>query len=140
MSGTQAAGRPGAGPALAAVAAHPVGAAVAQRWPWSLIALLAGVFAALLIGALLVIGSLRRGEKDRDLVGRIERYGPRHVPAPAGAGEKRPATPSAGRRDCCAPPTPSPAWPGGSSWRASRGHPPNGCCSAAWPACCCRPR
>ena len=88
MSGTQAAGRPGAGPALAAVAAHPVGAAVAQRWPWSLIALLAGVFAALLIGALLVIGSLRRGEKDRDLVGRIERYGPRHVPAPPGAGEK----------------------------------------------------
>jgi Flp pilus assembly protein TadB len=88
MSGTQAAGLPGAGTALAAAAAHPVSAAMAQRWPWSLIALLAGVFATLLIGALLVTGSLSRGEKNRDLLGRIERYGPRHIPAPADARER----------------------------------------------------
>jgi len=50
-----------------------------------MIALAACVFAALLVVALLVITSVSRSSRNPDLVDRIERYGPRHVPAAAEA-------------------------------------------------------
>ena len=70
--------------ALAAGAAHP-GGVLAGQWSWPLIAMLAGVFAAVLVVALLVISPRGGDDRNRELVGRIERYGPRHVPAPADA-------------------------------------------------------
>lgn len=85
MSGARAGALHDARAALTAEVAHPGAAALAGRWPWSLIALLAGVFVALLLGALMVAGSLSRRDRDLDLVGRIERYGRRHLPAPAEA-------------------------------------------------------
>jgi tight adherence protein B len=49
----------------------------------SLIVMLALVFAALFMLALLLIGSMGGGDRGRDVTDRIERYGPRHAPAPA---------------------------------------------------------
>ncbi len=51
--------------------------------PWSLLAGLGALFAALFIMAVIAFGSLARTGQGRDLVGRIERYGPRHTPATA---------------------------------------------------------
>jgi Flp pilus assembly protein TadB len=48
-----------------------------------LIVLLALVFAALFMLALLLVGSMGGGDRGRDVADRIERYGPRHGPAPA---------------------------------------------------------
>ncbi|HEY7323670.1 MAG TPA: type II secretion system F family protein [Streptosporangiaceae bacterium] len=52
----------------------------------TLILVLALVFAALFVLALLVVGSMGGGDRSRDVADRIERYGPRHAPAPAGGG------------------------------------------------------
>jgi len=49
----------------------------------SLIVVLVPVFAAAFILALLLIGSMGGGNRGRDVADRIERYGPRHAPAPA---------------------------------------------------------
>ncbi len=49
----------------------------------SLFLVLALVFVALFMVALLAIGSMGRRDRSRDLADRIERYGPRHAPAPA---------------------------------------------------------
>ena len=51
--------------------------------PWPLIVGLAALFAALLVAALAVLGWVARTSQDRELAGRIERYGPRGKPAPA---------------------------------------------------------
>jgi tight adherence protein B len=75
----------GAGAALGAVAAHPGSAARAGQWSWPLIAVLAGVFAGLLVAALLMAGLLSRDGRNRRLASQLERYGPRHVPALAHA-------------------------------------------------------
>ncbi|HEY6276049.1 MAG TPA: type II secretion system F family protein [Streptosporangiaceae bacterium] len=48
-----------------------------------LAAVLATVFAALLLVSLLLIGVLRGGERSRNLMSQFERYGPRHAPVPA---------------------------------------------------------
>jgi Flp pilus assembly protein TadB len=85
MSGTRTGGLRGVVAALSAAAARPGSAALAWRSSWTLFAVLAAVFVALLVAALLVIGWLRRGDRSRHLVGQLERYGPRHVPAPADA-------------------------------------------------------
>ena len=82
MSAMSAGGPLGTG-ALTSAAAHPGGPALAARWPTSLIVALACVFLALVVMALLVIGSLGRQDRSRALRDRIERYGPRHVPAAA---------------------------------------------------------
>jgi hypothetical protein len=50
----------------------------------SLIVVLALVFAALFMLALLMTGSTSGGDRGRDVADRIERYGPRHAPTPAG--------------------------------------------------------
>src|SRR5215831_4064549 len=50
----------------------------------SLIATLAIVFVALFMLALLLMGSMGGSERGGDVADRIERYGPRHAPAPAG--------------------------------------------------------
>jgi tight adherence protein B len=50
----------------------------------SLIVMLVLVFAALFVLALLVIGSMGSSDRGRDVADRIERYGPRHAPAPSG--------------------------------------------------------
>ena len=52
----------------------------------TLILVLGAVFLALFAVAVLIIGSLGRGDRRRQLIEQIERYGPRHAPAPA-AGE-----------------------------------------------------
>ena len=65
----------GAGALLAGAAAHPGSLAMAGRWP--LIAVLAGVFAALFVVTLVVIGSPRTEHRNRRLMSQIERYGPR---------------------------------------------------------------
>jgi Flp pilus assembly protein TadB len=52
----------------------------------SLILIMALVFAALFMLALLVVGSMGGGDRGVDVADRIERYGPRHAPAPAGRG------------------------------------------------------
>lgn len=49
----------------------------------SLLVLLGAVFLVLLVGTLLVIGALGRDDRHRRMLSRIERYGPRHVPAQA---------------------------------------------------------
>ncbi|MGO9079963.1 MAG: type II secretion system F family protein [Streptosporangiaceae bacterium] len=85
MSGTRTGVLRGVVAALNARAAHPDSAALDLRWSWSLVAVLAAVFAALLVLALLLIGSLGRGHRKIDLLGQIERYGPRHVAAAADA-------------------------------------------------------
>jgi Flp pilus assembly protein TadB len=85
MSPMRAGGPRGAG-ALTIAAAHPGGTAL-TRWPTSLIVALACVFLALLVVALLAIGSLGRQDRSRALRSRIERYGPRHVPADAESAE-----------------------------------------------------
>jgi tight adherence protein B len=54
----------------------------------SLILIMALVFAALFMLALLVVGSTGGGDRGRDVADRIERYGPRHAPAPAGGGAR----------------------------------------------------
>jgi Flp pilus assembly protein TadB len=61
------------------------GAGLAVGWSSALIAMLAGVFVALLVVALLVIRLLIGRDRNRDLVGQIERYGARRNPAPAAA-------------------------------------------------------
>ncbi len=48
----------------------------------SLIVVLALIFVALFLLALLVTGSMGAGDRRRDVADRIERYGPRHAPAP----------------------------------------------------------
>lgn len=60
----------------------------------SLILILALVFAALFMVALLVVGSMGGGDRGQNVADRIERYGPRHAPAPAddGGGVGRTAT------------------------------------------------
>ncbi len=63
-----------------AVAAHARTFAAAGQWPWALFAVLAGVFAALLVVALLVVGSPARDDRTRRLADQIDRYGPRRVP------------------------------------------------------------
>jgi len=55
----------------------------------SLIVLLALVFAALFVLALLLVGSMGSSDRGRDLTDRIERYGPRHAPAPASGGGRQ---------------------------------------------------
>ncbi len=82
MSAMRAGGPLGAGVQTIA-AARPGGPALAARWPTSLIVALACVFLALVVVALLVIGFLGRQDRSRALRGRIERYGPRHVPGDA---------------------------------------------------------
>jgi Flp pilus assembly protein TadB len=52
----------------------------------SLIVISALVFVALFVLALLVIGSMGRSDRARDLTDRIERYGPRHAPVQASGG------------------------------------------------------
>ncbi len=52
----------------------------------SLIVVLALVFAGLFVLALLAIGTMGGGDRGRNVADRIERYGPRHAPAPAPAG------------------------------------------------------
>ena len=57
---------------------------------WPLVAGLCALAVALFIMALTFLGSLARSGQERDLIGRIERYGPRHAPASAteaGGGE-----------------------------------------------------
>ena len=60
----------------------------------SLILILALVFAALFMVALLVVGSTGGGDRGQNVADRIERYDPRHAPAPAddGGGVGRTAT------------------------------------------------
>lgn len=71
--------------AAATPAAHPP---VASRWPPVLVALLGFVFAALLVIALVGIGSLREIDRSRVLTQQMERYGARHAPAsPGGEGK-----------------------------------------------------
>jgi Flp pilus assembly protein TadB len=48
-----------------------------------LTAVLATVFAALLLICLLLMGVLRGGERSRNLISQFDRYGPRHAPVPA---------------------------------------------------------
>jgi Flp pilus assembly protein TadB len=55
----------------------------APGWPWALAGGLAAVFAALFLLVLMVLGSVARTGRERDLGRRIEQYGPRHSPAPA---------------------------------------------------------
>jgi Flp pilus assembly protein TadB len=54
----------------------------AQQLPLALIGILALVFAALLIVALLVMTSLQRDTRSRLVAAQIDRYGPRHATAP----------------------------------------------------------
>jgi tight adherence protein B len=70
-------------PAVAAKPAVPARHAAVSRWP--LIAILACVFTALLLLALLFTGSMGRGDRGARLVSRIERYGARREPAAAEA-------------------------------------------------------
>jgi Flp pilus assembly protein TadB len=49
----------------------------------TLILVLGTVFVALFLVAVLIVGSLGRGDQRRQLIQQIERYGPRHVSAPA---------------------------------------------------------
>ncbi len=88
MNGVRTGGPHGGWAALTEASAQASNAALAGRWPAPLIVLLACVFAASLATALLLIGALRRGGRNRDLVSQIERYGPQHVPAPADADGK----------------------------------------------------
>ncbi len=79
-----------ASPSARSAAPGPAGHPAAARWRLSkpLIGVLAAVFLALFVIALLAIGSLRRRDLRRDLAARIERYGPRHGPGPhAGEGK-----------------------------------------------------
>ncbi len=48
-----------------------------------LVAVLATVFAALLVLSLLLLGMLRGGDRNRSLASQLERYGPQHAPAAA---------------------------------------------------------
>jgi Flp pilus assembly protein TadB len=48
---------------------------------WSLVVGLGGISAGLFILAMIVLGSMARSGRQRDLIGRIERYGPRHTAA-----------------------------------------------------------
>ena len=50
---------------------------------WSLAGGMGAIFAAVFILAVTVFGSLARAGQQRDLVGRIASYGPRHGPSPA---------------------------------------------------------
>lgn len=50
---------------------------------WSLTVGLGAIFVALFVLALAVFGALARAGEERDLVGRIASYGPRHGPSPA---------------------------------------------------------
>ena len=50
---------------------------------WSLAGGLAAIFAALFILVVTVSGSLARSGRERDLAGRIARYGPRNETSPA---------------------------------------------------------
>jgi Flp pilus assembly protein TadB len=63
--------------------AHNPPARAQTSSPWPLILGLAAVFAALLLVALAVLGSVARAGQDRELTGRIERYGPKGKPVPA---------------------------------------------------------
>ena len=83
MSRMPTGGLHGVGTALTAASAHLGSAESDWRWSGSLSALLAGVFVVLLLVALLVIGVLNHDDRQRRLLGRIERYGPRHVPSSA---------------------------------------------------------
>jgi Flp pilus assembly protein TadB len=56
---------------------------VTHSLPLPLAAVLATVFAALLIVSLLLLGVLRGGDRSRSLISQLERYGPRHAPAAA---------------------------------------------------------
>ena len=72
--------------AFASFASHaPATAQPAPESPMrgSLFAVLALVFMALFMVALLAIGSMGHRDQGRDLADSIERYGPRHAPAPA---------------------------------------------------------
>jgi Flp pilus assembly protein TadB len=51
--------------------------------PWALVAGLAALFTALLLIALTALGWVARTGRDRELAGRIQRYGPRHKGADA---------------------------------------------------------
>ncbi len=68
-------------------AAHATSASSLARASWSLIAVLGVVFAAVFVVALLVIGSLSKDDRSRELDRQIGRYGPRHAPAQAGASD-----------------------------------------------------
>ena len=58
-------------------------AATQPQWPLPLIAVLGVFFTAVFVVALLVIGSLGKGDRGRELDRQIGHYGPRHAPAPA---------------------------------------------------------
>jgi Flp pilus assembly protein TadB len=62
--------------------AHNPPARAQTSAPWPLIVGLAALFAALLLVALAVFGSMARGAQNRELAGRIERYGPKGKPVP----------------------------------------------------------
>jgi Flp pilus assembly protein TadB len=52
-------------------------------WPWLLAIGLAALFVALLLVALAALASVTRSAQDRELTGRLERYGPKGKPGPA---------------------------------------------------------
>ncbi len=54
-----------------------------RAWPWPLLAGLGALFAAVFLAVLLMVGALARGGRDRALIDRIERYGPRRAAAAA---------------------------------------------------------
>jgi Flp pilus assembly protein TadB len=58
-------------------------ASAAAQWPGSLIAVIAAVFMALLVTALLVIRPRRPNDRSPRLVGQIDHYGPGHAAAEA---------------------------------------------------------
>lgn len=71
-----------------AVSSAAAGGALPARSSWPLVAVLAVVFVAVFVIAILAIGSLRQSDRKR-LIGQIERYGPRHVtPAPSREGRE----------------------------------------------------
>jgi Flp pilus assembly protein TadB len=88
MNRVHAGGLPGIGAALTSSASRSGVAVMAGGWSTSLIIVLAGVFLALLVAALLVTGSLGRNDRGRRLADQIDRYGPQHAPAPADRGGK----------------------------------------------------
>lgn len=56
--------------------------------PWQLMVVLGIVFLALMTVAWSVVGSVVGGDRRRQIVAEIARYGPRHAPAPAQGGDR----------------------------------------------------
>ena len=72
-------------------------AATQPQWPLPLIAVLGVFFTAVFVVALLVIGSLGKGDRGRELDRQIGHYGPRHAPATAPCRCSSPAAPCVSR-------------------------------------------